>query len=95
MASVGAPFSGEVDFVNTESMWPITHMVAPAKSALTCRDCHASDGRLEKVSGIYIPGRVSDHATWLDTIGWSLAALALFGALAHGTGRFIVARPRT
>ena len=95
MASVGAPFSGQVDFVSTESMWPITHMVAPAQSALKCRDCHASDGRLEKVSGIYIPGRGSDHATWLDGIGWALAALALFGALAHGSGRIFVSRRRT
>jgi len=95
MASVGAPFSGQVDFVSTESMWPITHMVAPAQSALKCRDCHASAGRLEKVSGIYIPGRGSDHATWLDGIGWALAALALFGALAHGSGRIFVSRRRT
>ena len=94
MASVGAPFSGKVDFVETESMWPITHMVAPAKDALRCHDCHASGARLEKVAGIYIPGRGSDHSVWLEVIGWALAALALAGALVHGTGRIAAARRR-
>ena len=47
MASVGAPFSGKVDFVATESTWPITHMVAPAKDALRCHDCHGKDGRMD------------------------------------------------
>ena len=92
MASVGAPFSGKVDFVATESTWPITHMIAPAKDALRCNACHSSNGRLEKVSGIYIPGRASDHASWLDTAGWAIAALALFGVLVHGLGRVIVSR---
>jgi len=92
MASVGAPFSGKVDFVATESTWPITHMVAPAKDALHCDDCHASGGRLEKVPGIYIPGRASDHASWLDTGGWALAVLALLGTLVHGLGRVVVSR---
>ena len=89
MASVGAPFSGKVDFVTTESMWPITHMVAPAKDSLRCRDCHASGGRLEKVSGIYISGRGSDHAGWLETTGWIMAVLTLLGVVGHGLGRFI------
>ena len=90
MASVDAPFSGKVDFVSTESTWPITHMVAPANDSLRCHDCHASGGRLEKVPGIYIPGRASDHAGWLDTAGWAVAALTLLGALGHGLGRVIV-----
>jgi octaheme c-type cytochrome (tetrathionate reductase family) len=46
MATVGAPFSGKVDFVETESTWPITHMVAPAKDALRCHDCHGQGGRM-------------------------------------------------
>ena len=46
MAYVGAPFSGKVDFIATESYWPITHMVAPAKNALSCQDCHGKDGRM-------------------------------------------------
>jgi hypothetical protein len=94
MAAVGEPFSGKVDFVSTESTWPITHMVAPAKDSLRCHDCHTSGGRLEKVPGIYIPGRASDHAGWLDTAGWALAALTLFGTLGHGLGRVIVSKRR-
>ena len=31
MATVHRPFSGKVGFISTESMAPITHMVAPAK----------------------------------------------------------------
>ena len=94
MASVGAPFSGKVDFVATESMWPITHMVAPATDALRCHDCHASGAHLEKVAGIYIPGRGSDHAAWLEVVGWALAALALLGTLAHGSGRIVATKRR-
>jgi hypothetical protein len=92
MASVGTPFSGKVDFVTTESTWPITHMVAPAKDALRCNACHSSNGRLERVRGIYIPGRVSDHAIWLDTAGWAIAVLTLLGTLGHGIGRFIASK---
>jgi octaheme c-type cytochrome (tetrathionate reductase family) len=92
MASVGAPFSGKVDFLETESTIPITHMVAPAKDALRCHDCHATGGRLQKVPGIYIPGRTSDHATWLEAAGWLIAALTLLGVLGHGLGRVIVSK---
>ena len=92
MASVNAPFSGKVDFIATDSTWPITHMVAPAKDALHCQDCHAAGGRLEKVPGIYIPGRVSDHNRWLDTAGWAIAALTLLGVLGHGLGRVVVSK---
>ncbi|HJV85249.1 MAG TPA: tetrathionate reductase family octaheme c-type cytochrome [Noviherbaspirillum sp.] len=89
MAAVNAPFSGKVDFIRTESTWPITHMVAPKGSALSCVDCHATGGRLENISGIYIPGRARDHAGWLDGVGWAIAALALAGVLLHGLGRIV------
>ena len=92
MASVGSPFSGKVDFLETESTWPITHMVASKDKALGCVACHASGGRLEKVPGIYIPGRGSDHAGWLDAAGWAIATLTLLGVLAHGLMRVIVSR---
>ncbi len=92
MASVNAPFSGKVDFIETDSTWPITHMVAPAKDALHCQDCHAANGRLEKVPGIYIPGRVSDHNRLLDTAGWAIAALTLLGVLGHGLGRIVLSK---
>lgn len=89
MTTVNAPFSGKVDFINTESMWPITHMVAPKDKALGCVECHSGNGRLQKVSGIYMPGRTSDHVGWLEIIGWTLAALTLSGVFVHGLGRFI------
>ena len=92
MASVHAPFSGKVDFIETDSTWPITHMVAPAKDALRCNDCHRAGGRLERVPGIYIPGRVSDHAGWLETIGWGVALLTLLGVLGHGLARIVLSQ---
>jgi octaheme c-type cytochrome (tetrathionate reductase family) len=63
MASIGAPFSGKVEFVKTEMTWPITHMVAPAKDALRCDECHAAGGRLEKVPGVSIPIFAAARAT--------------------------------
>jgi octaheme c-type cytochrome (tetrathionate reductase family) len=43
MDYAGLPYSGKVDFIETEMLWPITHMVAPAQSALQCRDCHSAE----------------------------------------------------
>jgi octaheme c-type cytochrome (tetrathionate reductase family) len=92
MATVHRPFSGKVGFISTESMAPITHMVAPAKDALGCEACHASGGRLEKVSGVYLPGRGSNHAWWLDLPAWTIAALALLGVMVHGAARVYKSR---
>lgn len=86
MKSAGRPFSGKVDFIKTQMSWPITHMVAPAKNALGCEDCHSKNGRLQAIEGIYIPGR--DANEWLVKIGWSLALLSLIGVLLHGALRF-------
>ncbi len=87
MLSAGKPFSGKVDFVNTEMTWPITHMVAPAKEALECQECHQQDGRLDAIDGIYIPGRNAGKT--LDLIGWGVALLALLGVLVHAGGRLL------
>lgn len=92
MAAAGKPFSGKYDFIETAAMWPITHMVAPKDKALGCNDCHASNGRLEKVDGIYIPGRGRDHIGLLDTAGWALAGLSLLGVIGHGIGRIMSAK---
>ena len=94
MASVGLPFSGKVDFIETISMWPITHMVAPKEKALACVECHSSNGRLEKVDGVYIPGRGRDHLAWLDMIGWILVGLSLLGVVGHGIGRIAASSDR-
>ncbi|MEW5894088.1 MAG: tetrathionate reductase family octaheme c-type cytochrome [Pseudomonadota bacterium] len=85
MKEIGAQYSGKFAFVETEMSWPITHMVAPKKDALTCAQCHAPQtgvGRLDKVPGIYMPGRRANE--WLNTAGWSLAGLALLGVIGHG-----------
>jgi octaheme c-type cytochrome (tetrathionate reductase family) len=48
MQYAGLPYSGEYGFVETHMYWPITHMVAPASEALTCKECHTTeDGRLD------------------------------------------------
>jgi hypothetical protein len=57
-------------------------MVAPKADALTCTQCHGKSGRLQKVQGIYMPGR--DGKPWLDTLGWLAALGALLGVLFHG-----------
>jgi cytochrome c len=54
MASVNAPFSGEVGFIETYSTWPITHMVAPKSQALQCADCHTPGARMAKVPGVTV-----------------------------------------
>ena len=55
-------------------------------------ECHSRQGRLQNISGIYIPGR--DRNTWLDTAGYALAGLALLGVLGHGLLRIVTRKPR-
>jgi len=87
MISAGQPFSGDVDFIKTQMSWPITHMVAPAKDAVGCVECHSKNGRLKDIKGIYIPGR--DTNKNLDMAGWLIALLTLVGVILHGLGRVI------
>jgi len=90
MKEIGAEYSGKYAFVSTEMSWPITHMVAPKADALACKQCHTDPGRLDKVPGIYLPGR---HANpLLDTLGWGFAGLAFLGVIGHGVGRIYAAR---
>ena len=93
MKEIGAQYSGKYAFVSTEMAWPITHMVAPKTDALTCVQCHAPSGgvgRLDKVPGLYMPGRRANEL--LNTAGWGLAALCLVGVLGHGGIRILAAR---
>ena len=92
MASVGVEYSGQMDFVETEMSWPITHMVAPREDALTCAQCHRENGRLQNISGIYMPGR--DNSPVLDKIGWIIALLTLIGVIAHGGMRIVMNQRR-
>jgi len=43
----GMDFSGEFDFAETWMYWPVTHMVQPAKEALSCDHCHGPEGRMD------------------------------------------------
>ncbi len=95
MAKGGVAFSGKVDFIETQSMWPTTHMVAPKEKALGCVECHVSNGRLEKIDGVYMPGRGSNHARWLEIGGWLLAALVLLGVTGHGLIRIVSNKRRS
>jgi hypothetical protein len=86
----GAPFSGKVDFIKTEMYWPITHMVAPKDKALGCTECHAKNGRLAGIEGIYVPAH--NNNKWVDLIGWTIVLLTFLGVLGHGFIRIIAAR---
>jgi octaheme c-type cytochrome (tetrathionate reductase family) len=88
METAGLPWSGKYDFVATEMSWPITHMVAPKGDAVPCAQCHQDEGRLAGIGGIWIPGR--DRYRVIDTIGWTIVALALLGILIHGGIRVCV-----
>jgi octaheme c-type cytochrome (tetrathionate reductase family) len=90
MQSAGLPFSGKVDFIETVSQWPITHMVAPKDKAVGCNECHTKGGRLDKVDGIYIPGR--DNIPWLDNAVKLLALLTLLGVIGHGVLRIFTSK---
>ncbi|MDO8285921.1 MAG: tetrathionate reductase family octaheme c-type cytochrome [Rhodoferax sp.] len=89
MATSSAKYSGKLDFIETESAWPITHMVAPKEKAVGCVECHTSNGRLEKNDGVYMPGRGSDHARWLELGGWAMVILTLVGVTGHGLIRIL------
>lgn len=47
MKENGLSYSGEYGWAKTVTYWPTTHMVAPAKNALKCNDCHGKNGRLD------------------------------------------------
>ncbi len=44
MEYAGLPYSGQYDWLETVMYWPTTHMVAPVKDSLQCRDCHTNEG---------------------------------------------------
>lgn len=83
----GAPFSGKVDFIKTDMTWPITHMVAPKEKAVGCNECHTQGGRLDKIDGIYIPGR--DANQLVNLLGWLAAGGTLAGVTLHGLIRIL------
>ena len=93
MKAAGRDFSGKVGFVETEMLWPVTHMVAPAKKALGCTDCHSKNGRLNDVKGIYIPGR--DRNPLVEWLGWVMLLATLAAVLLHGLVRIVTRNRRS
>ena len=87
MASVGLPYSGKYDFVETKMYWPINHMVTSADESLQCAACHSRQGRLENLTGFYLPGR--DYNSLLDWIGLGLIIVSIIGVIVHGLLRII------
>jgi len=87
------PYSGEYDFVETYSYWPITHMVAPKEKALSCNECHSKEGRMESLGGFYMPGRDSNR--WLDTLGILAVIATIFVVFSHGLIRAVMNKKRT
>lgn len=81
MDYIGQPYSGEFGFVDTVMYWPITHMVAPKENALACKECHARNGRLAGLSGVYIPG--ARPRSLIDHIGLALLMFTIVGVGAH------------
>ncbi|MBT8429880.1 MAG: tetrathionate reductase family octaheme c-type cytochrome, partial [Gammaproteobacteria bacterium] len=90
MEAAGRDFSGKVGFVETEMRFPVNHMVAQAEGALSCVSCHSRNGRMEKVPGIFMPGRGAGSI--VDTLGILLIAGSLLGVLAHGALRALMKR---
>ena len=87
--TLGIPYSGEFDYVETTYAFPITHMVAPKENALNCTQCHIrEDSRLASITSLYLPGR--DKSSPIDTIGWISVLGALIGVLLNGIGRFFI-----
>lgn len=57
-------------------------MVSPKDKALSCVECHTrTNGRLEKLTGFYLPGR--DTNTTLDFVGKWLLILTVLGVVGH------------
>lgn len=83
MKNANLPYSGDYGFIETEMYWPINHMVAPAKQAVSCVECHtrSSDGRLAKLTGFYVPGR--DRNVTLSKVGGWFIILTLISVVAH------------
>lgn len=86
MDSIGLPYSGKYDYINTESYWPLNHMVSSSENALSCKECHSRDGRLASLQGFYIPGR--DRSNIVEYLGIILIIGSILGVLIHALIRF-------
>ena len=92
MKAAGQEYSGEYGFIDTYMYWPTTHMVAPAADALSCNDCHSKDGRLEGITGVYMPG--TQPFSWVGILGMLMLFGTLGGVMVHGLIRKIMSKRR-
>ncbi len=81
MDYMSKPYSGKYAWAKTRMYWPITHMVAPTEQAVQCGECHTKNGRLESITGVYIPGR--DSFGIVDWLGYGLIILTIIGIGIH------------
>jgi len=87
MKYVNLPYSGKHDFIETEMYLPVNHMVSPAAESVSCKECHTRhNGRLEALTGFYIPGR--DRNANLDRVGSMLLILSVLGVMVHSVLRY-------
>jgi hypothetical protein len=87
MKAAGSEYSGSFGFVDTHMYWPITHMVAPAESAVGCAECHAEGGRLANIAGIYMPG--TNSLSWIGILGRLMVLAVALGVIGHGLIRLV------
>lgn len=88
MDYLGLPYSGELDFVETEMYWPLNHQVSPKEQSLKCIDCHIREGgRLAKLNDFYLPGR--DSNAFVEWAGIGFIILAFGGSIVHAICRMI------
>ena len=92
MEYAGLEYSGEYGFVDTEWVYPTTHMVAPKDNRVGCGECHSRNGRLANIEGVYMPGR--DYNAALNWVGWAGTLAALIGVAIHGLIRVFAGQKR-
>ncbi len=85
-------YKGHFAFIKTNGYWPIKHMVAPAKDAVRCVECHSKDSRLKGLNDFYLLGRDSNF--WIELFGFIAVLGGLLGVIGHGTLRYITTRRR-
>lgn len=91
MQLANLPFSGKVSFLETQMFWPINHMVSSKENSVQCVECHTrKNGRLAKLTDMYLPGR--DSSSFVETTGQGILLLTLIGVVLHGSGRIVMAR---
>ena len=91
MKSVEIPWSGKHDFIDTEMTLILSHMVAPAEDAVSCKECHTrKNGRLEGLDDFYMPGR--NYNATVEKGGIILIVLSLLGVAFHGSLRIFFSR---